>query len=61
MTRTERLLRIARLREDRLAIAVLESGIVADERERDRQSRMRRVSGLTGETEAELRAAWGDR
>lgn len=43
MTRTERLLRLAKLRGDRLAIILLET----------RRSREW--------TEAELRAAWGDR
>ena len=53
MTRTERLLRLARQRGDLLAVATLE--------ERQRHDRIRRERHWRDWTEAELREAWGNR
>ena len=74
MTRTERLLRLARLRGDRLAIATLE-GPCARSRSHvvgafatastvivtALTTGTVRCSAVATEAEAELRAAWGDR
>jgi len=68
MTRTERLLRLARLRGDRLAIATLHRQWIKEHPDYD-HSRDHQLGtppdvhrpGDGCETEAELRAAWGDR
>lgn len=52
MTRTERLLRLARLRGDRAAVAILE---------KDTHQWRYVACRVSPVTETELRAAWGDR
>ena len=60
MTRTERLLRLARLRGDRLAIATLETArTMAIVRSDDWT--LTKAEWIAKWSEAELRAAWGDR
>jgi hypothetical protein len=65
MTRTERIRRLAQLRGDKAALAIMEGQTLARSLRRSLESADRDVIDYTyrqyGWTESELRAAWGDR
>ena len=61
MTRTERLLRLARIRGDRLAIATLETDLQWRARISMADRHLRMMLDQKMMTETELRALWGDR
>ena len=61
MTRTDRILRLARLRGDRLAVAVTEHDRTYVREPADHYVFSAPIARYRRWTEAELRAAWGDR
>jgi len=66
VTRTERLLRLARLRGDRLAIATLEGKpkprrLSPGKESEDFLTELYARNRVASESEVELRTAWGDR